>query len=330
MSKTEDTPTCPICGKNGNFLFEVPCDHARPKNSNPYKIYWCAPCNFGFLFPRPSKDEISEFYKIEYYTHTAEATDNTATQSFFDRARIHAAWRIDNEDRRDNDEYFRSLRRSGASILEIGCGNGSNLLRFQAEGFEVTGVEPDKEALSTSQRQGLTVYDGTAEFLPQEITKNKYDVVLISHVLEHCLDIRAAVLNARAILKQGGYLVIEVPNHQSLGFKEQMGGWPFSDIPRHLNYFTGDSLKKLLMDNNCEILETRHSGFIHQFSNSWLAHEKKVWNVLHKASDTPEKEPHYKIRAWKLILRSMFASRPEKYYSVRVIARPKEIQSAND
>jgi SAM-dependent methyltransferase len=53
-------------------------------------------------------------------------------------------------------------------ILEVGCGNGSNLKMFQSLGHETVGVEPDSKALAVARSEGHTVFHGTAETLPAE------------------------------------------------------------------------------------------------------------------------------------------------------------------
>ncbi len=52
----------------------------------------------------------------------------------------------------------------------------------------------------------------------------------MSHVLEHCRDVNITISNCRDILGPDGVLVIEVPNCAALGFQQQLGAWPWSDI----------------------------------------------------------------------------------------------------
>lgn len=57
-------------------------------------------------------------------------------------------------------------------ICEIGCGNGRNLLKLRSSGFQVYGVEPDRNARKIASNLIDNIYDGTAEKLPQDIFKN--------------------------------------------------------------------------------------------------------------------------------------------------------------
>jgi len=127
----------------------------------------------------------------------------------------------------------------------------------------------------------------------------------MSHVLEHCLDVHAAVSNAKSILKEGGVFVIETPNCQALGFRTYQGEWPWSDIPRHLNFFTPDSLSSLLKQHGFRVYDVKYRGFCRQFTNAWPQEEEKIWSVFSQYAKNMTR-PHFRSRAWKLLFRSMF------------------------
>ena len=40
---------------------------------------------------------------------------------------------------------------------------------------------------------GLTVFEGTAESPPEELKERHFDLIIMSHVLEHCTDPMAAI-----------------------------------------------------------------------------------------------------------------------------------------
>ena len=270
-------------------------------------------------------NEVSGFYDLaDYYTHKANTNGKVgrnSDESFLDRVRMHLSWRLDKgEDLSPNDSV--ALLKGGSfSMLEVGCGNGGNMSGFLAQGFSVVGVEPDKNAIEAAKESNLIVYEGTAEELPRTILGNKYDVILMSHVLEHCIDINAAVINAKGLLKDGGCFIVETPNCESLGFKEQRAAWPWSDIPRHLNFFEPSSLRAILSKHGFSVVAVKHRGFCRQFSSSWLDTEKEVWRAFQGSDDQWQTEPNYKLRAWKLLMRSLISSRDAKYDSVRVSAQ---------
>lgn len=340
------SPNCPICGDLVFPKFTVPCDYRKPNNSQGYEIYWCQTCDYGMTKNRPSPEEVKNFYTLDnYYTHNANGTESNelneqreyaedcqttgdasaspATQrqdlSFFDRLRIHLSYRLDAGEELNPQEVTPLLKVEQPLICEIGCGNGKNLAKFQQSGYAVFGVEPDSAAREVAQTITPNIFAGTAEELPVTITERKYDIVLMSHVLEHCLDINTVMSNVREILKDGGIYIVEIPNCNSIGFQTYRGEWPWSDIPRHLNFFTCSSLDKTLKKHGFKVELVKYSGFCRQFSNNWLNDEKEIWTAFAQHSMKQQRKPNFRSRAWKLLFRSMFASNSSKYDSIRLV-----------
>lgn len=325
MESAIQSEECPICSQKLNRLFTAPCDYRRPASHRSYDVHWCTSCDYGQVWPRPTRNEASSFYDLaDYYTHKSKKNGNAernSDESILDRLRMHLSWRLDNGEDLSPNDAVASLKGNSFSMLEVGCGNGGNMSRFLAQGFSVIGVEPDQKAREAAKESDLIVYEGTAEELPCTILGRKFDVILMSHVLEHCIDINSAIGNAKGLLKYGGCFIVETPNSESLGFKKQRAAWPWSDIPRHLNFFTPSSLRAILLKHGFSVVAVKHRGFCRQFSNSWLDTEKEIWRAFQRSDDQWQREPNYRLRSWKLLIRSLFSSRDAKYDSVRVIAQ---------
>jgi SAM-dependent methyltransferase len=312
----DDSPSCPICGGDVSPKFSVPCDYRKPDCPHQYDVVWCQDCDYGLVAERPSKEEVAGFYELDnYYTHGTQANGTNDNASLLDRLRTHLAWRLDAGQELQPGEIAVT---HSASLCEIGCGNGSNLSAFKQAGYSVFGVEPDPAARAVAQAVTKDIFEGTAEELPAAITRRKFDVVLMSHVLEHCLDVQAAVRNAKSILKDGGTFIVETPNNRARGFETYGGAWPWSDIPRHLNFFTEGSLNRLLEIHGFKVQSVKYCGFCRQFFNAWLRSEEEIWSAFSRYNGQKAR-PNFKARAWKLLLRSVFVSRAEKYDSVRLI-----------
>jgi 2-polyprenyl-3-methyl-5-hydroxy-6-metoxy-1,4-benzoquinol methylase len=294
---------CPVCRNNMAFYFSAACDYRKPKQVQSYDVYQCGAC-----------------YQLDtYYTHN-NPSQNKETHSFGDKVRMHLAWRFDQGVTLTPQEALSRIQSTQPTICEIGCGKGHKLTQFAGRGFTVFGVEPDPSARNLAKETHTNIFEGTAEDLPQEITSQRFDVVLMSHVLEHCLDINRAIKNAHGILKDDGVLIVETPNNACVAFKAYQAAWPFSDIPRHLNFFTPDTLKNTLKNNDFDVQETKYHGFYRQVCNTWLDEEADIWQALAQHSADYAKRPNFKLRAWKLLLKSMLKTNAKKYDSVRLIA----------
>jgi 2-polyprenyl-3-methyl-5-hydroxy-6-metoxy-1,4-benzoquinol methylase len=91
---------------------------------------------------------------------------------------------------------------------------------------------------------GVEVFVG--ELREAHFSAEEFDVVTLFHVLEHVLDPYSFLLEVNRILKENGLLVIRTPNIDSLISKVVGKYWSWVDPPRHLFYFSPDTLKKML------------------------------------------------------------------------------------
>jgi len=314
---------CPICQGEMNYRFSASCDHLKPKIDREYKVYWCPECDHGQVWERPNNAEVAEFYNVEdYYTHKAEDEKKDTETSFFDKLRLHLAWRLDNSNGSCRDDVEEFVRGENLSVCEIGCGNGQNLVNFANKGFQVWGVEPDTNARTVALQSLSNIFAGTVDNLPAAITEGKYDVILMSHVLEHFVDINTAIANVKRLLKDNGILIVEVPNCKALGFDTYLETWPMSEIPRHLNFFTPSSLKKVLAQHDLEVVDEKYLYYFRQFSNHFLEQEAEIWSALNQHNQPRRELPNFKLRAWKFLLKSFYLNKERKYDSVKIIAKP--------
>jgi SAM-dependent methyltransferase len=235
---------------------------------------------------------VASFYGPAYYTHQ-EVESRRLPMSIHDRALVHLAWRLDWGKPFSPDELGAAQSRSAC---DIGCGSGYNLKQLKEAGFRVVGFEPDERARLRAAKVAA-VFNGTAENPPREIATDRFDVVLMSHVLEHCIDPVAAIYNARRILADYGRLVIEVPNNAARGFKKFGPTWPWTDIPRHINFFTERSLTKMLQAASLHVETVYYVGYARQFLPEWSPRN-----------------------SWLDLSATVFSSRSRKYDSVRVHA----------
>lgn len=131
-------------------------------------------------------------------------------------------------------ECLNGLDLSGAKWLDAGCGTGT-LSRWLAErGCSVVGVDAASEMLAVAAEQAKTAnYPGRLSFSRVEtitrlaLNNNSMDGVLCSSVLEYVSDPGICVEEFARVLKPGGWLLVSVPNRQSLVRKIQLAGYRF-------------------------------------------------------------------------------------------------------
>jgi SAM-dependent methyltransferase len=185
-------------GLRANFACRL-CDgadlHFYYALGDRYRYYKCSRCGLVNLDLSSGTDQ------AQYSLDLADPRD--------DRYRGH----------REVDASFSFLSRHvqhPGRLLDIGCGNGRLLYVAKRAGWDVKGVELSAQAAAAVRdRVGVEVLTG--DFL--ELTGEggeRYDAICLRHVLEHIADSRRVLARIRALLRPGGYALIEMPNIEAL------------------------------------------------------------------------------------------------------------------
>lgn len=290
---------CNICGAPTALRFSAR-DGANPSSPRVFDIYWCERCSFGRVAGEFTPTEVSGFYPETYYTHAKFGAP--APLSPTERLLVHLAWRVDK-----GVQFSAAEVPPGSSACDIGCGNGFAMPILREKCSNVVGIDPDEAALKEASKHG-SVFKGSAETLPPEISDSAFDTVLMSHVLEHCIDPAAAAQNVKKILAPKGTAIIEVPNNQSVCFERLKAAWPWSDIPRHLSFFTARSLELLLRQAGLKVTKTEYVGYLRQFLPAWQEAQSRL--AAREGVPLPSR--------WRLLFSTAFRPAPEKYDSIRV------------
>jgi SAM-dependent methyltransferase len=160
--------------------------------------------------------------------------------------------------------------RRGGRLLDIGCGSGALLARFQNLGWQVEGIDVDAAAVAQARLKGVSVRCGILE--DQHYPDNHFDVIILDHVMEHLHDPLGLLRNCHRILKCGGHLVATTPNLNSLSHILFRESWMPLDPPRHLYIFGRPSLTDLVRRAGYSVLSlystASGSGFIFQASRA--------------------------------------------------------------
>lgn len=129
---------------------------------------------------------------------------------------------------------------------------------MKSKGLDVSGLEPSIEGVEYAREHGINAYHTGIENF-NVVGDEKFDMVLLMNVLEHLREPEQTIMNIkRSLLKKDGLLVIDVPNDfndfQMVADKEYgLDEWWFLP-PNHINYFSHDTLQKLLKGCGFEIV----------------------------------------------------------------------------
>jgi O-antigen biosynthesis protein len=154
-----------------------------------------------------------------------------------------------------------------ATILDVGCATGSlgRAIKKYKKPKLLIGIDSDKPALKIASHYYDEVYELDVD---GKITlHNKhFDCIILADIMEHLKDPETLLRSLKSYLKPRGIMVISVPNILFIINRVNIliGRFEYTDkgiMDRtHLRFFTCRSLRKMLSDNDFEILNFR--GYI--------------------------------------------------------------------
>ena len=195
------------------------------------QVIRCQQCRLVFAWPRPSDTGLS--YEESYFDAHDEAGLVQVAEAQLPR-------------------FQRRLARVAPDpgrLLEIGVGRGGFLAMARDLGWSVTGVDVSQWAADQIERQhGIRVIVG--DLRDAGLTSGSFDLVHMSHVLEHVPDPVRLLQEVRRVLTPGGRVIIEVPNEL-----ENVYTWarlrsgtarPYPVPSTHLWFFTPPTLARVV------------------------------------------------------------------------------------
>jgi SAM-dependent methyltransferase len=121
---------------------------------------------------------------------------------------------------------------------------------MSALGWQASGLEPSREAVSAGQRIGLDIQQGTALNHPWE--PETFDFIYSHHSFEHVPDPLATLKGLTMLLRPGGRLLIVQPD--ASGCCAHFGRyWGGLAAPVHIHLHTAKSMQILASQSGLEI-----------------------------------------------------------------------------
>lgn len=262
---------CPICGETKRDRLYDDLTDRLFNTPGRWTMYRCKSCQSGYLDPRPNELSIGLAYE-NYITHEPEQIkdiDNTniikriiilIRNSYLNRKYGYkfepsAPWgyfvmyMLPPPLRYEWDHYARHLPFPLVGknrILDVGCGNGSFLIRVRQLGWQVNGLEFDMKAASLAKSQGIDVWVGDYRNAP--FKANSFDAITCHQVIEHVHDVPAFIAHLSSWLKPDGRLWLGTPNINSFARKYFGVHWRGLHPPHHITILSPKTLLKLLND----------------------------------------------------------------------------------
>ena len=143
--------------------------------------YICSTCGYIQVLPRNSQKQHIELYEEGGFSVIGR-NSNTLTDAKIKQTEFLGYLHFLQLEKYIARELYQSKKR----CLDVGCGSGAFLRYMKAAGWEVEGLEPDKQF----SKKGKEIYDLNIEnqFIEDFKSRKKFDLISSFHVIEHVED----------------------------------------------------------------------------------------------------------------------------------------------
>lgn len=99
------------------------------------------------------------------------------------------------------------MKLRGKSLLDVGCGQGRYLHLLKGYCTRIKGIDANPDQVENLRNEGFDVS------LPGELLQQKYDILLMSHIVEHlsAQELVTFIDKYLPLLEDDGYLIILTP-----------------------------------------------------------------------------------------------------------------------
>lgn len=219
--------SCILCGEVEAKELLVGVRHA------PHvAVKMCMGCNLVFLWPRPSQEELADYYAGGY---RQEYNSGVSPSQIYQKGLLEARQRVGR---------LMDMLKPSMSVLEVGANAGTFLKELEPYVSSVTGIEPGDSHRAWANRElGLTLVKDMAE-----LGNRTFDLVVLFHTLEHVWNPVDFLRVLARHLAPGGIMALEVPNvNDALIALYKIPSYPsFYYHKAHLYYFSQATLGRTI------------------------------------------------------------------------------------
>ena len=268
---------CEICGSDCTEPLYPVAECTGIYTGETFNLVKCRNCGLVYVNPRPTAKELPKYYPQEsYYAYKEIENEKKSLKSRIKNflSEWAGGYKVD-----ENKRIFGinklltwivkvSIKniligivpsKKGGWLLDIGCGNGAFLKWHKEHGWDVYGIEVNKEAVKLCKEKSVEVFEG--ELIDAGFVNETFDAITLIQALEHLPNPSSILKEIHRILKRDGLVLIGVPNFGCFDRKLYNSKWLPLEVPRHLYHFELQTLKKLLENNGFKVLEVRAKGF---------------------------------------------------------------------
>lgn len=248
---------CQNCHSNlKNKLFSVSQDQ---RNMPKITFFQCSECQLIQIAPIELKDKeiLYSFEDAEKHLLSKNPQVYFLYKLPFGKILHNAYLHWYSANRKKEVEKFKKA----GSLLDVGCGNGSFLKEFNSKKWKLFGIEINENQAEKARKLKRTkIFTTRVENF--KYPTNSFDVVTLWHVFEHLDDPQKTLNKLNSILKNEGYMLIEVPNGNSIYRKIFGVHWQLLMVPEHLFFWSKKALSQILKKSGFRVVKVSNLGIL--------------------------------------------------------------------
>jgi 2-polyprenyl-3-methyl-5-hydroxy-6-metoxy-1,4-benzoquinol methylase len=250
--ETQEWTRCPLCFADDAAVARTAHDRlfGRP---GKYHVVGCRRCGMLYTNPRPTFESLGNHYPNEYFCY-----DAPDSYRGFRGTVLRQAARVILGNRMRGIERAIGRLEPGTRVCDVGCSHGQLLAALKRRrACDVVGVDFNPDMVEYGGKHGVPIFCGTLE--EAAFDAGQFDLVTMTEYLEHEPFPFEVLGECRRVTRPGGHLVIEVPQIDGRGARWFKSYWSQLDLPRHLMFFTPDTLGRMLAANGYEMISVEQA-----------------------------------------------------------------------
>jgi 2-polyprenyl-3-methyl-5-hydroxy-6-metoxy-1,4-benzoquinol methylase len=228
---------CPICDCNENSLLkeiDLKTYDNHPLDNN-YELVECNACGFIFYNTNINQEILDEYYTNQSKYESKDVVSVGAGGiTELDKVRLIDTAKIISD-------YVPDYN---LSILDVGCASGGLIDSLSGMGYvNLTGLDPSSICIErvAKMHKCKTILGSILD--TSLVIGNKFDVIILTHVLEHILDVKKLLIKLYDLLNENGIIYIECPDKSKYHVHVHA---PFQEFnTEHINHFSETSFQNL-------------------------------------------------------------------------------------
>jgi SAM-dependent methyltransferase len=248
---------CPICSNISELIciqkFTLPENFILPK---VYNIVGCKKCGFVYADSIVNQRYYDRYYEEQSkYESNIVGTGNGVSEN--DKKRLKNTAKVISQ-------YVTDKQ---SKILDIGCANGGLLKELRELGYmSLTGMDPSPVCVQNVRNEGINAVQGSIFSRVEDIDfkGEKFELIILSNVLEHIYDINSAFRNVIEMLNDDGIIYIEGPDASRYP-EYYIVPYYYFDI-EHINHFTLNDINNLAFINSLNVIA--HEEILYEVGNN--------------------------------------------------------------